>query len=331
MIEEPVDEREELVERITTRLAELDEETLRELDARTEEALIGVPRIASPVVLTPLPEPISRRELLVGLVAGGAVLAGSSVAAGVWAGNRGVAAGRAAAQAEAVLEITRLRDLLNLYEDLEQVGLDDIVAAAMSAVGAALRGLGAGVGLLRDGIQAVDEALARFEDLVPVLRSGLSRVEELVRAIGERLEALRVAVSDVLGRAEPLAEGLAGLFTELLDSLPFGIGERVREVVTHIQELLGNLLGMIEAFHTSLFGPLRGDWVPEGRGNGIEASLFAPARRQLLEPLGGFLDDVGEVLDRWEAEMVQPVQAALDQRQTIRREISQYRRDHGLA
>lgn len=331
MIEEPVDEREELVERITARLTELDEETLRELDARTEEALTGVPRIASPVVLTPLPEPISRRELLVGLVAGGAALAGSSVAAGVWAGNRGVTVGKTAAQAEAAIEIARLRGLLTLYENLEQVGLDAIVAAAMSAMGATLKGLVGGVGLLRDGVQAVDEALARFEELVPLLRSGLSVVEGLVRAIAERLESLRAGVSDVLGRATPLAEGLAGFFSALLDSIPLGIGGQVREVVAQIQELLEKLQGMIEAFHTWLFGPLRADWFPEEEGAGIEGSLFDPIRRRLLEPLGGFLDDVVGVLDRWESEMVQPVQAALDRRETIRKEISQYRKDHGLA
>lgn len=330
-MEEPVDEREELMERIAARLAELDEETLRELDVRTEEALTGLPRIASPVVLTPLPEPISRRELLVGLVAGGAALAGSSVAAGVWAGNRGVAVGKAAGKAEALVEVARLRDLLNLYERLENVGLDDIVTAAMSAVGAALRGLEAGVKLLRDGIQLVDEVLARFEALAPLLRSGLRIVEGLVHAIAERLEALRALVSEILGRAEPLADGLGGLFSNLLDLLPLGVGERIRAVLTNIQELFGKLPGMIEAFQTWLFGPLRADWFPEEEGTGIEFSLFGPIRSRLLQPLASFLDDVVRVLDRWESEMVGPVQTALDQRQAIRQEISQYRRDHGLA
>ncbi len=331
MAEEPVNEREELIERIAVRLAELDDESLRELDVRTEEAVTGVRRIASPVILTPLPEPISRRELLVGLVAGGAALAGSSLAAGVWAGNRGVAVGRAAARAEAALEATRLRELLSLYEELEDVGLDAIVSAAMSAVGGALRGLSGGVELLRGGIQAVDQALTRFEELAPLIRSGLAEVEDIVRAIAQRLEALRARISDILGEAQPLAQGLGRVFSVVLDNLPFGIGDQIRDVVNQVQELLGRMQEMIAGFYTRLFQPLWADWFPKEEDAGIEVSLFSPVRRQLLGPLDEFLGDVIQALDRWETEMVGPVQAALDQRQAIRQEISRYRREHGLA
>lgn len=67
-------------------------------------------------------EGITRQQFLAGLAAGGATLVSTSLATGLVAGSLGVRAGEAKAELESQVELIKLRGLLTLYENLEQVG-----------------------------------------------------------------------------------------------------------------------------------------------------------------------------------------------------------------
>jgi len=117
----------QLMERISQRLEALDHETLLRLDQLTEqvEADMGMPN----------GEGMTQRRFLQGALAGGA--AGLTVAAGgsLVAWKTGTAAGRTAAELEAVARALKLKELLGLYEKLENIQLDAIVRTGMAAVG----------------------------------------------------------------------------------------------------------------------------------------------------------------------------------------------------
>ena len=85
-------------------------------------------------------------SLVGGLTAGGAAVAASALG--------GAAVGTLVTKAEYELEITKLRALVTLYEQLEKVGIDAIIGAGMNVVRGSMDAVKGGLRLVRDGIAA---------------------------------------------------------------------------------------------------------------------------------------------------------------------------------
>jgi hypothetical protein len=307
--------RAELEAQIIARLRAFDEVALRELDEITQraeaEAQGGARESPSP------PQLLTRRQVLVGLAAGGAVITTANLAAAIWTTTRSA-------------ELVKLRGLLALYEGLERVGLDAIIAAGIQVLGLALEGIEAGSRGLQKALSFVDGGLARFEATFPDIRSGLARVEELVGVLDRQIEGLWAIVAQVTERVGPMAEALGDFFSALLDRIPFGVGERIREITARIQELIGGLPDAMDALKTHLLEPLRQDWFSDDETKGLKGDLIEPLRDRLLSPLNALLDDLIAFTDQWEAKLVAPVEDALAQRAAIRQQIDEYRRGNGL-
>ncbi len=122
-----------LIERIETRLAEADAETLAEIDRMIEyRGVPGMPAIAPP---EPQQDTIrlSRRQALLALLTGGTAMAGTAVAAG-WVGvEQGYGWGTGDRSAAANAEVDQLRRLVGMYEALERIKLDEIVGAGLAS------------------------------------------------------------------------------------------------------------------------------------------------------------------------------------------------------
>ena len=87
---------------------------------------------------------LTRRQLITTAAAGGAAI--------VVAGLGGAAVGSAMTTAQYEIELTKLRALVALYEQLEKVGIDAVIQTGMNVVRGALDALKGGVSLLRSGV-----------------------------------------------------------------------------------------------------------------------------------------------------------------------------------
>jgi hypothetical protein len=311
-----------MIERIGQRLQALDRETLLKLDHLTEqvEADMGMPD----------EKRMTRRRFLQGALAGGA--AGLTVAAGgsLVAWKTGTAAGRTAAELEAAARALKLKELLGLYEKLENVGLDAIVRAGMAAVGTLLKAVEAGSLALKAGLDTVEEHLLDFEGTFPTIRDGIEWTEGMVSALADGLQALEDAIESMFEKAEPITDALGSFFDFVLDRLPFGIGDKIRAILDRIGDLVTGIPETIEGINTKLLEPLRRDWLSEEEGKGIKGGLIDPMMTKLLDPLEAFLGEVAELVNGWEEKLVRPAENAISQRDAIRGEIARYKAEAGL-
>ena len=314
--------RSQMIERIGQRLQALDRETLLKLDHLTEqeEADMGMPD----------EKRMTRRRFLQGALAGGA--AGLTVAAGgsLVAWKTGTAAGRTAAELEAAARALKLKELLGLYEKLENVGLDAIVRAGMAAVGTLLKAVEAGSLALKAGLDTVEEHLLDFEGTFPTIRDGIEWTEGMVSALADGLQALEDAIESMFEKAEPITDALGSFFDFVLDRLPFGIGDKIRAILDRIGDLVTGIPETIEGINTKLLEPLRRDWLSEEEGKGIKGGLIDPMMTKLLDPLEAFLGEVAELVNGWEEKLVRPAENAISQRDAIRGEIARYKAEAGL-
>lgn len=275
---------------------------------------------------------VSRRQFLTGAVVGGA--AGLAVAAGTGVAVWNIADAETQVALEtADAEIARLQGLVDLYEDLEKVGLDAILQTGMAAMALPLQAVELGAKALKGGLEAIEEALISLEEALPSARESILWLENQVSAVAAGIEKLETALAAALQKAtdNPVAEALADFAAMVLDNLPFGLGDRIREVLDGLIGLVTSVDELVEGINTRLLEPMRVNWFSDEDGEGLGAAIVDPAIEHVLDPLEAHLADLVTLTDTWQAKLVEPSQQALAERAQIREEIAQYKSDHGLA
>lgn len=266
---------------------------------------------------------LTRRQVITTAAAGGAAL--------VVSGLGGAAIGSAATTAQYELELVKLRALVALYEQLERVGLDAILAAGMNIVRGALDAVKGGVTLLRDGIAAAETALKNFQATLDALGAAANAAGQALGDLAEKFHAAEGIVVAVLGTATPLAESIGGFFNALLAKIPFGIGDDIRRAVNSLTDLIRAIPTVIDTLTNQLLAPLRDNFFPTRGDPAVKANLIDPIVNNVLAPLKKTLSDVATLVDHWEKDLATPVQAALTDRQTIRDQIAAYKKQNGIA
>jgi hypothetical protein len=274
---------------------------------------------------------LSRRRFLTGAVAGGA--AGLAVAAGT-----GVTVWKITdAETQAILtnaeaELARLQGLVDLYENLEAVGLDAILAAGMKALSLPLAAVEAGARALKAGLDWAEQALLALEEALPSAQESILWLENQVSAVASSVDKVEQAIGQALDRVtdNAAAEALEDFANMILDSLPFGLGDKIRGVLNELVSLLTSVDELIEGINTALLEPLRDKWFGPGDGKSLGAAFITPLVEQILDPLEAHLDDLAELAGTWQQEFLSPTEQAIAERETIRQSISQYKKDHGF-
>lgn len=285
---------------------------------------------------------VSRRKFLTGAVAGGA--AGLAAAAGtgvaVWkVADAEILAAKEAAEAELqalkegkAADLARLQGLVDLYEGLEKIGLDAILETGMLAMALPLKAVETGARALKQGLDWAEEGLLSLAESLPTARESLAWLERQVSALAGAIETLEAAISRALDRAmdNPVGQALKEFTAMILDHLPFGLGDRVRDVLDGLITVLTGVDELVEGVNTHLLEPLDARWFSSDEEAGLSASLLNPLVERVLDPLEAHLDDLSTLADTWQAKLMAPTQEALAERARIRDEIARYKKDRGL-
>ncbi len=265
---------------------------------------------------------LTRRQVITSAAVGGAAL--------VVSGLCGAAAGSAMTTAQYEIELTKLRALVALYEQLEKIGIDAIIQAGMNVVRGALDTIKGGVSLLRDGVTAAENALTNFQSALNTLQGSTAFVVQALSDLSQKIHNAEGVIIAVLGTALPLADSIAGFFNALLQKIPFGIGDDIRRAVTALTDLIRAVPAAITTVSTRLIQPVQDMFFPSSGDPAVKSTLVDPITKNVLEPLKKLLTDIESLLNNWETNFTTPVQAALTDRQKVRDQIAQYKKDNGM-
>jgi archaellum component FlaC len=317
------------------RKQELREEIARRLDSGDLETLLRVEDLLKTSEGEEAEVPglfrggISRRQMLAGTLAGGAVLVSTNLATGLVAGSLGTRAGQAVAQLESEAELIKLRGLLALYENLEQVGIDALLSTGLAAVSLSLEGLEIAIGALESGVDLVEDGVIFFESSFSAVRRGLTAVESLVLTLESRVRQLQDVMSEIQEKVSPLSDAVGSFFSSLVERIP-GVGPAIVDALDRISELVGSLPDSIGQIRTRLLEPLREDWFTDDEDNGLKGRLLNPLQESLLEPLKTLLDELQDSIDNLQQQLVGPVEEALTERKAIKQQIADYKGREGI-
>lgn len=304
---------------------------------------------------------VSRRHFLTGAAAGGAagLVVATGTGAAVWrVYDAELQAAKEAAEAELEatkmaadadleaaadrlkeaedahnLELARVLGLVELYEELEKVGLDKILEVGMSALALPMAAVEAGAKALKAGLDWAEDALQAVADAVPSAHEGLVWLETQVSAVADGIEKLEAGIGKALDKVtdNPVGEALKDFSGKVLDSLPFGLGDKFREALEGLVGLVTSVDELIEGINTYLLEPLEEKWFSEEEGKGVGGTFLDPLVENIFDPLQAHLENLAVLADDWQDKLAEPSKVALTERADIREQIARYKDEHGLS
>jgi hypothetical protein len=227
-------------------------------------------------------------------------------------------------------DLARLWGLVQLYQKLDDAGLEQALQSGMSIIGTGLAAIALVADLVKAGAQVAKDALIKIETALPAIRAGIAWLEGLIADLAQRLHLLEDAIGRALDEVSPITQALGGFFTAALKLLPPPTSQKVKEVFDRISEIIALIPNAIADINVKILTPLRDDWFSDSPGKGVKNGLIQPVNTRLLDPLEELQGQIQDLARRWEADMNAPTQVALNKRAAIRQEIADYKVHLGL-
>jgi hypothetical protein len=219
--------------------------------------------------------------------------------------------------------------LVDLYAQLDAVGLDGVVEGGLGMVTGALAAVGGPAAALRSGVDAARGLLTTFENTLPEFKAAMAW-------LGEQVVRLKVGLWTVENAAQATANsavtGLAAAFGGfagfVLDHLPFNIGDKVRQTLAAVQSVLTGTNDMTSQAGDKVLLKIS-KHVDEGPQHWSQ-TLVAPLRTQTLAPADEVLASVAGAESAYATSLKDPATAAIAQRRALREQIAAYRAANGI-
>ncbi len=319
--------RDALIRQITRNLRQMDDATLAIMARRLRQSA------ASDHVDAAGPgaeRGMNRRQFLRTVAGVGALGAVATAGVGYAAWEFGGLRERTRAELELGAEIIQLRGLLALYDALEQVGLDDVVSAGLGAVSTGLRLLEKGADALQSGLQAIEDAVLKVDQAFPALQKGITLVESGVEVLADGLQRLEDILADFAEPAQPITDAISRFVSQVLDYLPFGAGDTIRQGLETTADILTTIPEHVLAVNTELLEPLREQWFSTDPEDGLLSGMFEVLVTRVLDPLQAHLSAISDFSNTWQEKLESPVRAAIEERNNVRRDLQAQRRMLGM-
>lgn len=225
------------------------------------------------------------------------------------------------AQLDAALaQLTDAQGVNALWQALDDVGLDNIVATALAVVGGALVGAMEVLAVAQTGLVAAQTAIQKFLASIPGPRDGIRWLSERVTALSNDLDWLAQQVQEAVQPAQSFTSLIAQFVIWVLDRLPFGVGDDAKAGLEAMQSVINTLPDTISGIEDDVLNPLA-DWFSNSNTKSISAILIDPVQQRGINTANDLVNEVNTFKTSYDENFAVPAQAALAKRAEIRSEI----------
>jgi hypothetical protein len=227
-------------------------------------------------------------------------------------------------------KVSVLGGLLTLYEQLDAVDLAGVVGGGMTSVGGVLGNLMEDVPSINEGLAAGQQALAEFEEEIPLVEEGRRWMDGQIHKISAAHLAVEVGLRNALQATGTFLQLINEWFQSILKWLPFGIGDTAAGIVESISTLLADLPETLSGFQTHVAQPLDMWLEKEGDQPRLQRRLVKPLRDEALGRATTAISKTQILDSTYQTYLVQPFNATTSQQQAVRNMIIQYRQEHQI-
>jgi phage shock protein A len=179
-------------------------------------------------------------------------------------------------------------------------------------------------------VHSVETILQRFDNSLAKILANLGWLEGILASLSERLHALEDALNHALSEANPITQALGAFFDQVLVLLPGSLGQRAREILSRVGELVTGLPGLIEGISLNILVLLREEWFSDQADKGLKGWFIAPLKAHVLGPIDLLVDKLAGLEAQWKQALDEPVKRVSQQRAVLRQKIADYEARHEL-
>lgn len=227
-------------------------------------------------------------------------------------------------------QVSVLVGLVALYEQMDQVDVGTVWQTGLTAVSNSLAALLADIPWLQQGIAAGRQALQEVEMHIPLLQNGRAWLDNHHTRLHRAYNNVKILLEAAVTASASFLEMVRSWFQDILKWLPFGLGERTRQVMDSLTELLGEIPYTLAGLDTNVAQPLA-VWLADEEGEpAIQRRVIRPLQQNLLQPAQNLAGKANQLQQAYADQLVQEMQTAVARQQYIRDQIVAYRQQHSL-
>lgn len=227
-------------------------------------------------------------------------------------------------------EVTMLSGLVNLYEQLDEINLAQVVDDGLTTVGDVLSGLVDEVPLVSQGIQTGQQAIDELEQLLPQVKDGRQWLATQIGRLDDTYSAVEHALSNALDVTEAFMQMLDKWFRDLLKWLPFGIGDKALGVMESMTNFMASIPETIDGLQSKVGASLDLMVADDDGEPRLQRRLIKPVREQALKPASQTINQIETLHAAYQNQLAGPVSTTKEQQDIIRQLIVQYKQQHQL-
>ncbi|MBN1121340.1 MAG: hypothetical protein JXJ17_09680 [Anaerolineae bacterium] len=237
-----------------------------------------------------------------------------------------------AAQADlnaAQATLSEYAGLIDLWQQLDDIGIDSLIAAGLASVSLTLSNVMSLISLLSAGLESGREVIDNFLASLPGPSDGIKWLKTQVTALAESIDWVVEQVQKAVDPVQPVARQIANFVVWVLDRLPFGIGAKAKDGLEAMQDLISDLPDLVEGVNDSVLDPLA-DWFGDDEKVSLVGILINPVEKKVVEPSDEVVTGVSDFEDTYLDKLVTPIDNALEQRAALRAQIEEAQARLGL-
>lgn len=222
---------------------------------------------------------------------------------------------------DALALIEDQRALNDLWQQLDNVGLDVLIAGALAIVGPLVTGMVNIATLLRSGLTTAQNAVSDFIAALPGPQVSIPWLKQQIATLAASLEWLGEQVQEAVEPVEPLAQLVANFVLWVLERLPFGIGAKAEAGLQAMRDVIASLPPLVAGITDSVLDPLA-EWFGEDKELNLSGILLDPIQEKVFAPAHDLLDRIMAFHTAYREQLATPAETALAERAAIRERIA---------
>ncbi len=202
--------------------------------------------------------------------------------------------------ADALTAIDGLRSINDLWQQLDNIGLDTLLGVALGTLGSSLTTLLALVTVLRGGLTSARQSVNSFVTKLPGPQQGVQWLGQQITMLSQNLDNLGQQVQQAVEPVEPYTQMIAQFVLWVVDRLPFGVGAKATAGLQAMQTVINSLPALVEGVNTTVLVPLA-DWFGQDSASNLPGTLISPVVDKVFDPADKMLEFGGLVPDDFPA------------------------------
>jgi hypothetical protein len=232
--------------------------------------------------------------------------------------------------ANANQQISLLGGLVALFEQLDEVDVEGVLAEGFTAVSETITNWIDDIPTLDEGLVMGRQALDELEEHIPLLENGRIWLDSQVSKTQVYYQAIELLLQTAVEAIGPFLDMLNDWFQKVRRWLPFNMGEQAAEIMQSITNLLSETPHTITGLNTNIAQPLD-VWLSRETGETpLQQNLVKPIRHNVFDKTSASIAKAQTLQTVYQTQLAEPTQTAVTSQRPIKDLIVAYREQHQI-